>query len=591
MRNFLVCLVALLLVAPLCTGQDSDDWPTVSCVADVNALSSITIKLRVIGADDAILKAISSHLQLRELDISRSDVYEKDYTAKGLVHIGKLRNLEYLRVSNSYADGGASVSEGSLSFLQNLKSLRSLNVSNRNWIGPVDFKYVADLPRLKSLVVSNCAGFGDVAMKIVSGSSTLENLWLSVGFNCRDLKGKTVFLPDITINGIACIGEMKALRTLSIYGHGVGDAVDDSAFARFSNLPVLESLTISRCSQYTAKGIRWLSKSKSLRRLDLDSKELGDKALMYLSQIRKLEVLDISGWDNVTGSGVAQLGKLENLQELYAGGCPGMDDEGLLGLAESKSLRNIRVCGGSGYYFSFAGEEKKWKDGFQVPATSIGLVALGKIKTLEVLNARNLDSVNDEVLVALGKLPNLRELVICPRHRHKMDVTDVGLKALSKCTSLRVLDIYRATKATKVGVGELGKLVNLERLHIGGCGMLDGATLIKLSGLHLLKDLELGDIEFGTTGFAAICELKNLEKFRVWHANILGTDGFKNIGQLTKLKKLMLWDCKGITDEHLRYIADLKNLERCRLNPNADVSETAIVKLKTALPRCKVNED
>lgn len=108
--------------------------------------------------------------------------------------------------------------------------------------------------------------------------------------------------------------------------------------------------------------------------------------------------------------------------------------------------------------------------------------------------------------------------------------------------------------------------------------------LQSLATASQLKSLTLYHTHFTNDGFAALCEMRNLERLKVGSNDITG-DALEHVSKLKNLSHFgaLHWQ---LGDEDLRWLSKLKHL---------DLSSTSVAKngvaakqLQTALPRCKV---
>jgi endonuclease YncB( thermonuclease family) len=167
----------------------------------------------------------------------------------------------------------------------------------------------------------------------------------------------------------------------------------------------------------------------------------------------------------ITDDGLAQLGKLKQLEVLDLSGCWSLSAQGLSGLKAFPHLRELSLPHN---------------------ISDKGLEVLESLPELEYLliDPWRGDPVTDAGLVHLKKLGRIRHLIL-----NQPAVTDAGLPHLAGLTSLKILQ-FGDLPFTDAGLEHLAKLQNLEFLDISRTEITD-AGLAKLSGLKQLRVLLL----------------------------------------------------------------------------------------------------
>ncbi|MDB5343062.1 MAG: hypothetical protein JWP89_1439 [Schlesneria sp.] len=157
-----------------------------------------------------------------------------------------------------------------------------------------------------------------------------------------------------------------------------------------------------------------------------------------------------------------------------------------------------------------------------------------------------------EMLRDLGVLNSLREL----RLTYAKGTGDVA--------SSDRIDIDRRDRepqqidAWNVGLEPLSRLINLERLELGGTPAGDVA-LQHLAGLSKLRDLGLSHTDIGNGGLKHLQKLSSLKKLNL-RSTAIDDDGVDHLQGLTDLQTLILADTQ-ITSVSLYYLQDMKELD------------------------------
>jgi hypothetical protein len=137
-------------------------------------------------------------------------------------------------------------------------------------------------------------------------------------------------------------------------------------------------------------------------------------------------------------------------------------------------------------------------------ATGISADALEQIKRLPGLQSISIEDVNDEVLLELSSLTNLRSL-----HVRGDGLTDTGVAHVGRLENLRELGIG-GNKLTDAALAELTRLKHLRKLHLSRTGLTQ-ESLVPISRIENLENLSLA-------GFSAdpdLSPLRDLRKLRL----------------------------------------------------------------------------
>jgi Leucine rich repeat/Leucine Rich repeat len=138
------------------------------------------------------------------------------------------------------------------------------------------------------------------------------------------------------------------------------------------------------------------------------------------------------------------------------------------------------------------------------------------------------------------------------------NITDKGLKYISKLTKLTELDLTMCKRATDKGIKHLSKLPRLTTLNLILCNVTD-ASLKSLAKSQNLQSLNLRGCHITDQGIKDLIPLKGLQSLNLRGSSITDS-GVKALIALKHLKKLDLSTCNAVTDIGGNCIAKLKNL-------------------------------
>lgn len=229
----------------------------------------------------------------------------------------------------------------------------------------------------------------------------------------------------------------------------------------------------------------------------------------------RLRALDLSGNPSLSEASLGSLRSFRSLEHLSLAQCAWATASVLADLA--LHLHHLRSL-------NLTGNEK---------VTDLAIRDLCQANLgLETLTLSNCTRLTDAGLEILPSLPRLDTLVL--NYCRELTDTGVGLH-LSRCGSLRVLDLASVTKLTDAGVlaltAQASQGSHLQVLNLTNCNRLTNKAFVGLVALVRLSELDLSYLSCLTDQI-----LPELKRLRF-------------------LRKLILWQCRNITDEGLLTLA------------------------------------
>lgn len=137
-----------------------------------------------------------------------------------------------------------------------------------------------------------------------------------------------------------------------------------------------------------------------------------------------------------------------------------------------------------------------------------GMATVGKLRRLESFYQWEGRAIGDDGAVQLGKLPNLQSI-----HLGSSQVGDRGLAALAKLPRLERLSMQR-NKITDAGLPALAGSRTLKSLWIGGLeeqSAISDAGLVHLANLPQLEELDLQNTRVTPAGLTPLQKLPKLK--------------------------------------------------------------------------------
>ncbi len=235
-------------------------------------------------ANTSILEKLTGLRDLKYIQLFRADIDDDSMRV-----LSQFENLEQIRC------GQTRIGDEGLQHLQNLTSLRAIDLSDCNRVSDQGLEHLSQLPDLKFVKVWG-PQVGDPGMAHVAKMASLEVLGLND--------------TQVTDEGIRQLAVLNRLKEL----HLVRTRIGDPSLEVFAGLTELQSLRL-RDTQITDDGLVWLAELPKLENLDLSensSPGIGDPAMEHVAKIQSLQELNL--WTTqVTDAGVQQLTRLPNL--------------------------------------------------------------------------------------------------------------------------------------------------------------------------------------------------------------------------------------------------------------------------------------
>jgi len=340
-----VCALLKFHCAPLPPGRQSGEMAATEQNGPASLLTDREVALFEPTKSD--LKSLSKYESVEELSLSRKKPFTGDdivhlkaipelkvlsfrkagVTNTGMQELGNLKRLQELTLRwRGRATGRVSISDQGLCHLARLHSMRRLRVFCEGASAVKGSKWIRDLAELKKLeelVLGMSPSLREKHLVDLSQLRQLRHLSISDG---HEKVAKSV---------MGAIGEIKDLESLALFRALVGD----EALAALASLKDLESLSLVKCPNITGSGLAYLGHVQSLKSLSLKGSGITDKGIRGLVQFQRLEDLNLS--DTSIGPGVAQLKELSQLKRLVLIGCQQLKADHLIPLAALDEIRSI----------------------------------------------------------------------------------------------------------------------------------------------------------------------------------------------------------------------------------------------------------
>ena len=151
-------------------------------------------------------------------------------------------------------------------------------------------------------------------------------------------------LPDGDIPALTNLPQLSFIDFQAGWGACPEAQVTDRGLQLLAgtNLPKLETISLSRCSRITDEGLKHLAQIKSLRNLYLAyNPQITDLGIQYISAINGLSWIVLDGCDQLTDASLSFLSEIPSLSRIELSGCKGITPEAIARFKESSP--NCRV--------------------------------------------------------------------------------------------------------------------------------------------------------------------------------------------------------------------------------------------------------
>lgn len=509
-----VCLAALLSVLLSASGCVSESEPLPPCdpvvlwedglreaqldesilpAATVDGLTAAqllppnTQAITLSNANSAVLAALASQTALKQLtfganpqlvagDLQRLTAFTalERLNLSGLTltdaHIGELPQLSSVKELSILAASGIGINSAvSLSSCPALEKLHlTSSAVNDQWL-----PHLATISTLTQLTLSGITGLSQTGLSSLATMTSLEELALS---GCGLLNAAIAPLASspnlrwlqlddnasLTQQGIEVLQSIATLRTLWVRQCGANDAW----LTTLGSFTQLQELRIDGTFQSTFFGS--LTNLTDLRRLSLSGASIVDAAMLHVSGILSLELLDLSR-TSVTGVGLGQLQSMPNLRRfiMIDGGL--LDSQGANFLSQVQTLESLTLGGVSA---------SMGATGWQ------SLTIAGRLRVLELYNT----SINEDDLRLLRRLNHLRRLKLVG-----VSGVDGGFVStlVSDGSCLERLSLEFCSGLTESALRFTPRLRNLRRLSLRSSSGRTTATVNRIAECALLERLDL----------------------------------------------------------------------------------------------------
>lgn len=302
------------------------------------------------------------------------------------------------------------------------------------------------------------------------------------------------------------------------------------------NEPVVEpddSLTVDALKALGAKFKA--NKDGQITEVSLIGYPVTDDDLQQLSNLPKLTSIRLNE-TQITDAGLETIGRLNNLTNLDLRGC-GVSNTGIAHLVGLSKLRALRLSGESGVTSVDDGALADIGKLTNLKALLLDHLWVGE-NLLDLAPLQNLEElylaktlIDDTSLAALKQHPRLKKLRIS-----QTQITDAGLEHLTALTHLTDLDLSENSVISDVGMSHLSKITTLTKLNLWRVALSDSG-IQQLAGLVKMHWLNLDNTSLSDDGLVHLEGMKDIQFLHLGSTTITDA-GLPQLAGLTTLKDL-----------------------------------------------------
>jgi len=459
-------------------------------------------------------------------------------------------------------------------------------------------------------------------LKNISLSSRLFNtlarnkMWRVIQLNNSNgiMVIKNLPVEELIINAecndehMQAVGEMSGLKKLdmnSVHSTShVRHLVTDTGMSYLSNLLHLNVLNINGLENIQPEYLHVLTRLP-LQELYLGYCDINDSHMEVVGQMLHLKKLDIMHNNEVTGTGLAHLANVTQLEMLNIA----ENRQAAAGLSylTHLPLQDLYMshCNINDSHMEIVGQMSRLNKldiSSNKEVTGAGLSHLANITHLQILNISHnkqaaaglshlthlplqllylvVCDVNDSHMEAVGQMSRLRKLDISSNH----EVTGTGMSHLANLTHLEMV-IMMDNSPSPTGLSHFTRLP-LQELYMSVCNLTDSHMEIVGQMLRLKKLNISFNHEVTGTGLSHLANLTHLEMLNMTYTNQAAA-GLSYLTGLT-LQELHVSEC-SLGDSHMAVIGRMLHLRKLAIFWNLDVKDDSFLHLSKLVNLEEIN--
>jgi Leucine-rich repeat (LRR) protein len=438
-------------------------------------------------------------------------------------------------------------SDAGLKPLTELKNLLVLEIFGGRSITDDGLKHLGELTRLQELSLRDCSRLTGAGLNHLRRLEQLDTLVLSPG--------------QANDEGFACLTAFPRLREINVLGFVQEAQVTDKGLSNLTVLKSLRRFTLDPAPRITDDGLAALGELPELEQLWIGHAPLTDAGFQHLIRLQNLRTLHFYKCPAITGSGLAHLANARNLERLFLNNS-GIEGAHLRHLSGFTHMKRLELDG------------MKAVDGDLAP-----------LRNLTDLRRLSLSSVN----VSDAAVDDLRSVLVDAEIVFKNSETPTAssefegrLSDEQKSVVLQIRNRGGKVVILESAEGALVAEVSLANTPAND-SVLDLSVLDSIIQLPRVCKLDLARTKISGAGIQKLSALKDLEHLDLSSTDVSDSDP-SSLSQLPKLILLSIGDTR-LSDAGVEVLSNLTSLRELRLW-RLRLSDAALQKLRSALPKC-----
>lgn len=304
------------------------------------------------------------------------------------------------------------------------------------------------------------------------------------------------------------------------------------------------------------------------------------------NKLKKVKAIEIHG-HRISDNGLEALEHVDGIEELVIDGASRIDGSGLRVLEKLDKLERLEI----------SGARRMSED---------NLAPVWKLKGLESLTISRCPALTFESSAAIGDLAELRRLDISGT-----GVSDSGVKPVSNLNKLAVLNLSGCASLTNDGLDQLSGMKLLRSLNLKFCSGLEASKFASvMKKFTRIQELALGSL-FDDEALKGLADMKNLVDLNVsiesrgdnwmhWYIAAsrrsyatkidvsdhykIGDDGIAGLAGVQQISTINLQGCFAVTNNGIEKLKNLPNLRSLNLSGCIRVSRRGIKHIVANFP-------
>jgi hypothetical protein len=311
---------------------------------------------------------------------------------------------------------------------------------------------------------------------------------------------------EIDLNRLDSLSKEPMLRQLKLEGA----PLSDEGLAMIASLPSLEELSLEIC-ECSDRLFEVLADSKKLKRLRLRSLSVSDLALVKLSTLDRLELLEIADCTGFSQQGLESIAPLIRLRSLTLSG-KAVGDSVFLKLKNLSSITSLAVRNASistdGFRVLESFPKLKELDVYGTTISSDFLANIPYPASLTKLKLRSSRITSTQIVQGIARFENVSALDL---GENDLDAAAIASVAqLEKLEDLNLLRTKIANDAVRI-LCDSPANARLKKLNLDDNSSIDDRSIDSLLNVKSLEFLHLGKTQVSDSGIQKLSALSQLK--------------------------------------------------------------------------------